>query len=100
MSHVIVLDCLKLWAAQVGLRLLQHGPGYKAALPAKLNPRLSPEQGSWNWFDRIVVHLLHPLSRYPCLACRSASAEPPPCAVKPVKSTELSRSDGRSQNSI
>lgn len=61
-------------------------------------PVQPPEQGSWNGFDRIVAHLLHrPVTDTPA----SPTVLPlPPRADKPVKSTELSRSDGRSQNSI
>lgn len=79
-------------------------PSYNAALPAKSAPFIR-EQGNWNGFDRIVLHLLRPRTISPCFACHSATAEnasslASPRNVKPVKSTELSRSDGRGQNSI
>lgn len=83
---------------------LQHGPvTMQRSLPSQA-PFIR-EQGNWNGFDRIVLHLLRPRTISPCFACHSATAEntsslASPRDVKPVKSTELSRSDGRGQNSI
>lgn len=104
---------LPLWVAQVGRRLLQHGPvTRRRSLPSQAS--LIRERGTWNGFDRIVLHLLSPRTISPCFSppppARSAATErsagffflpfPKSPRLKPAKSTELSRSDGRGQNSI
>lgn len=86
---------------------LQHGlVTRQRSLPSQAP--LIREQGSWNGLDRIVLHLLRPSNHIPAPLCRRAqhsspSASPPaptPHIAKPRKSTKLSRSDGRGQNSI
>lgn len=53
---------------------LQHGPvTRRRSLPSQAP--LIREQGSWNGFDRIVLHLLRPHTISLCFACHSAAAE-------------------------
>lgn len=86
---------------------LQHGlVTRRRCLPSQAP--LIREQGSWNGFDRIVLLLcctcFAPRTISLCSARRyehfSPRRAPTPRAVNPTKSTKLSRSDGRGQNSI
>lgn len=86
-------------------------PSYKAALPAKSGPAHSGA-GELEWVRPYCAAPASPLEPYPRALCAAPpprgaplpSASPPhptpPRAVKPVKSTKLTRSDGRGQNSI
>ncbi|KAI9537110.1 hypothetical protein NQZ68_028239 [Dissostichus eleginoides] len=73
------------------LRVAQVGPHpsnmaqLQGGACCQIGPRSSGGLGSWNGFDRIVLHLLHPRNRSPCFACHSAAAQStspltePPC---------------------
>ncbi|CAG5918857.1 unnamed protein product [Menidia menidia] len=68
---------LPLRVAQVGLHPFQHGPVTRQRSLPSQTPFIQ-EQGSWNGIDRIVLHLLRPLTRYPRFACHSATTESTP----------------------
>lgn len=63
---------------------LQHGPVTRQRSLPSQTP-LIREQGSWNGFDRIVLHLLRPRTRSPCFACHSAAAESTSSLTEPPR---------------
>lgn len=80
-------------------------PSYKAGLPAK-SGRTHSGTGELEWVWPYCAAPASPFKPYPSASPailpphRALLLSPFPHAVKPIKSTKLSRSDGRVQNSI
>lgn len=95
---------LPLRVAQVGLHLSNMAQ-LQGGTPCQVRPRSSGNRGAGMGLTVLCCTCFAlapdpPASPAILLPQRALLPSPSPCTVKPVKSTELSRSDGRGQNSI
>lgn len=95
---------LPLRVAQVGLRLSNMAQ-LQGGAPCQVRPRSSGNRGAGMGLT-VLCCTCFTLTPYPSASPailppqRALPSSPSPCTVKPIKSTKLSCSDGRGQNSI